>query len=88
MISHTLANSAVLYRTLMATLTLVFVSLLSGCGGGGSVACSAGLGFLVSSAACKVNYAPVANAGPLQNVNLGHLVTLNGAQSKDRNNSS
>ena len=88
MISHTLANRSVLYRTSMATLALVFVSLLSGCGGGGTVACSAGLGFLVSSAACKVNYAPVANAGPLQNVNLGHLVTLNGAQSKDRNNSS
>jgi hypothetical protein len=67
---------------------LGFAALLTGCGGGGTVACSAGLGFLVSAAACKVNYAPVANAGPLQNVNVGKPVRLDGSLSRDKNNSS
>lgn len=67
---------------------LSLAALLTGCGGGGTAACSAGFGILVSSAACKVNYAPVANAGPMQNVIVGRLVTLDGSQSKDRNNSS
>lgn len=84
----TLAACASRARIASGSLVLGLATLLTGCGGGGTVACSAGLGFLVSSAACKVNYAPVANAGPLQNVTVGHLVTLNGSQSKDRNNSS
>ena len=75
-------------RVLSGAVVLGLATLLTACGGGGTVACSAGLGFLVSAAACKVNYAPVANAGPLQNVNVGKPVTLDGSQSKDRNNSS
>lgn len=74
-------------RLVAGALMLTVATLLAGCGGG-TVACSAGLGILVSASACKVNYAPVANAGPLQNVIVGRLVTLDGAQSKDRNNSS
>jgi len=75
-------------RAFSGTLVLCFAALLTGCGGGGTTACSAGLGFLVSSAACKVNYAPVANAGPLQNVNVGKPVRLDGSLSRDKNNSS
>jgi hypothetical protein len=75
-------------RVLSGALVLGFAALLTGCGGGGTTACSAGLGFLVSSAACKVNYAPVANAGPLQNVNVGKPVMLDGSLSRDKNNSS
>ncbi len=75
-------------RVFSGAVVLGFAALLTGCGGGGTVACSAGLGFLVSAAACKVNYAPVANAGPLQNVHVSKPVTLDGSQSKDRNNSS
>lgn len=84
----TIAACAIRARIAYGSLVFGLATLLSGCGGGGTVACSAGLGFLVSAAACKVNYAPVANAGSLQNVTVGHLVTLNGSQSKDRNNSS
>ena len=69
-------------------MVLGLATLLVGCGGGGTTACSAGLGILVSSSACKVNYAPVANAGPLQNVNLGKPVRLDGSLSRDKNNSS
>ena len=75
-------------RAFSGALVLGFAALLTGCGGGGTTACSAGLGFLVSSAACKVNYAPVANAGPLQNVNVGKPVRLDGSLSRDKNNSS
>ena len=75
-------------RVMSGALVLGFAALLTGCGGGGTVACSAGLGFLVSAAACKVNYAPVANAGPLQNVNVGKPVMLDGSLSRDKNNSS
>ena len=75
-------------RVFSGSVVLGFAALLTGCGGGGTVACSAGLGFLVSSAACKVNYAPVANAGPLQNVNVGKPVRLDGSLSRDKNNSS
>jgi len=75
-------------RVLSGAVVLGFAALLTGCGGGGTVACSAGLGFLVSATACKVNYAPVANAGPLQNVNVGKPVRLDGSLSRDKNNSS
>jgi hypothetical protein len=75
-------------RVMSGALVLGFAALLTGCGGGGTTACSAGLGFLVSSAACKVNYAPVANAGTLQNVNVGKPVRLDGSLSRDKNNSS
>ena len=75
---------------LMASRTALVgaVALLVGCGGGGTVACSAALGFLVSDAACKKNDAPVANAGPLQNVNTGTPVNLDGSKSIDANNDS
>lgn len=62
--------------------------LLVACGGGGTTACSAAFGFLVSDAACKKNDAPVANAGPLQNVTTGTLVSLDGSKSTDANNDS
>lgn len=75
-------------HVISGAVVLGMAALLTGCGGGGTAACSAGLGILVSSSACKVNYAPVANAGPIQNVNLGKPVRLDGSLSRDKNNSS
>lgn len=65
--------------------------VLNGCGGGGD--CSAGLGAVVGgSGACNqpgkapvINVAPVANAGPAQNVVVGTLVALDGSHSTDAN---
>jgi len=69
---------------------LLFI-VLTGCGGGGD--CSAGLGAVVGgSGVCNqpgkapvVNVAPVANAGPPQNVVVGTLVALDGSHSTDAN---
>jgi len=74
------------YRLASRTLAVGAAALLVACGGGGTAACSAALGFLVSDAACKKNDAPVANAGPLQNVKEGDVVTLDGSKSIDVNN--
>jgi hypothetical protein len=74
------------YRLASRTLAVGAAALLVGCGGGGTAACSAALGFLVSDAACKKNDAPVANAGPLQNVNEDDVVNLDGSKSIDINN--
>ena len=65
--------------------------LLAACGGGGDSGCSAGLGALVGSAAncgstTVANVAPVAKTGPIQNVSVGTLVTLDGSGSTDANN--
>jgi hypothetical protein len=62
--------------------------LLTACGGGGDAACSAGLGSLVSAATnCgpAPNDAPVAKTGPIQNVSLDTMVTLDGSASSDPN---
>ncbi|MCG8439988.1 MAG: PKD domain-containing protein [Pseudomonadales bacterium] len=50
---------------------------ISGCGGGGGGESSS------PAAPDKVNTAPVANAGPLQNVKTGDVVTLDGSGSHD-----
>lgn len=78
----------VFFRLASRSVLLGAVALLVGCGGGGTVACSAALGLLVSDAACKKNDAPVANAGPLQNVTTGTPVNLNGSKSIDANGDS
>jgi len=67
---------------------MAFVVVLAGCGGGGDAACNAGLGALLSSASnCgpAPNDAPVAKTGPIQNVKLDDLVTLDGSTSSDPN---
>jgi len=66
---------------------LAIVFLTQGCGGG-TTACSAGLGVLISASACEINKAPIANAGIIQNVIAGSLVTLDGSKSRDSNNQS
>lgn len=57
-----------------AALFAIVVGMI-GCGGGGS-----------SSSPDASNVAPVANAGTLQNVTVGTVVTLNGGASSDANN--
>ena len=62
--------------------------LLSACGGGGDATCNAGLGSLVSAATnCgpAPNDAPVAKTGPVQNVSIETVVTLDGSTSSDPN---
>ena len=62
--------------------------LLSACGGGGDATCIAGLGSLVSAATnCgpAPNDAPVAKTGPIQNVSIDTLITLDGSASSDPN---
>ena len=78
-----------------ATATLCFKAscmglllLLSACGGGGDATCNAGLGSLVSAATnCgpAPNDAPVAKTGPVQNVSIETVVTLDGSTSSDPN---
>ena len=78
-----------------ATATLCFKAscmglllLLSACGGGGDATCIAGLGSLVSAATnCgpAPNDAPVAKTGPIQNVSIDTLITLDGSASSDPN---
>ena len=68
-------------------LFLAIILLTQGCGGG-TTACSAGLGILISATACESNKAPIANAGVIQNVSAGSLVTLDGSKSRDSNNQS
>jgi hypothetical protein len=68
-------------------LLLAIILLTQGCGGG-TTACSAGLGILISASACESNIAPIANAGVIQNVSAGSLVTLDGSKSRDSNNQS
>ena len=78
-----------------ATATLCFKAscmglllLLSACGGGGDATCIAGLGSLVSAATnCgpAPNDAPVAKTGPIQNVSIDTVVTLDGSTSSDPN---
>ncbi|MCE2856585.1 MAG: PKD domain-containing protein [Comamonadaceae bacterium] len=64
--------------------------LLVACGGGGDGACNASFGALLGSVAnCKkddANAAPTANAGVIQNIAVGSLVTLDGSASTDANN--
>ena len=62
--------------------------LLSACGGGGDATCISGLGSLVSAATnCgpAPNDAPVAKTGPIQNVSIDTVVTLDGSTSSDPN---
>ena len=71
----------------MACMALLFG--LVGCGGGGSSACSAGLGVLAGNS-CPVevvNNAPTARTGSIQNVQVGTLVFLDGSASTDPENS-
>ena len=72
-------------------LSVAFSLMLVACGGGGSSGCSAGLGALVGSASgcggsSSANVAPIARTGPIQNVSVGTLVTLDGSGSTDANN--
>jgi len=74
--------------SLLRAVAMAFVVVLAGCGGGGDAACNAGLGALLSSASnCgpAPNDAPVAKTGPIQNVKLDDLVTLDGSTSTDPN---
>jgi hypothetical protein len=87
----TLTTPKALFSLASRAAVVSSAALLVACGGGsgsGTVACSAAFGFLVSDAACKKNDAPVANAGPLQNVNTGTPVSLDGSKSRDANNDS
>ena len=68
---------------------LACIPLLISCGGGGDGSCTTGLGVLggvVCGGSSTPNTAPVANAGLIQNVSLGTLVTLNGSASRDADN--
>ena len=74
-------------------LSVALSSLLVACGGGGDNACSAGFGALVGSATncdsnAAANVAPVARTGPVQNVSIGTVVTLDGSTSTVANNQS
>ena len=79
--------------TTHVVLSLALSSLLVACGGGGDNACSGGFGALVGSVTncgsnAEANVAPVAKTGPIQNVSIGTLVTLDGSASTDANNQS
>ena len=68
---------------------LACIPFLISCGGGGDSGCATGLGVLggvVCGGSSTPNTAPVANAGLIQNVSLGTLVTLNGSASRDADN--
>jgi len=58
---------------------------LIGCGGGGSAACTAGLGVLASGSCPSeaANNAPTARTGSIQNVQVGTLVFLDASASTD-----
>ena len=81
-------NKFSLYAKSFAVVGLL--PLLVACGGGGDGACNATLGALLGSAVnCKTgdtNVAPIANAGVIQNIAVGSLVTLDGSASTDANN--
>ena len=79
--------------TTHVVLSLALSSLLVACGGGGDNVCSGGFGALVGSVTncgsnAEANVAPVAKTGPIQNVSIGTLVTLDGSASTDANNQS
>ena len=68
---------------------LACIPFLISCGGGGDSGCATGLGVLggvVCGGSSTPNTAPVANAGTIQNVSVGTLVTLNGSASRDVDN--
>ena len=68
---------------------LACIPFLISCGGGGDSGCATGLGVLggvVCGGSSTPNTAPVANAGMIQNVSVGTLVTLNGSASRDVDN--
>ena len=81
-------NKSSLYAKSFALAGLL--PLLVACGGGGDGACNATLGALLGSAVnCKTsdtNVEPIANAGVIQNIAVGNLVTLDGSASTDANN--
>lgn len=74
--------------TLRVTSVALLTTLLVACGGGGSGGCSAVLGLLPGAGCSTPNTPPVANAGVMQNVTTGSLVTLDGSGSRDANNES
>ena len=68
---------------------LACIPFLISCGGGGDSGCATGLGVLggvVCGGSSTPNTAPAANAGMIQNVSVGTLVTLNGSASRDADN--
>ena len=68
---------------------LACIPFFISCGGGSDSGCATGLGVLggvVCGGSSTPNTAPVANAGLIQNVSLGTLVTLNGSASRDADN--
>ena len=74
-------------------LSVALSSLLVACGGGGVDSCSGGFGALVGSVTncgsnAAANAAPVARTGPIQNVSIGTVVTLDGSTSTVANNQS
>lgn len=78
-------------KSVNIALSVAFSLLLAACGGGGDAGCSAGLGALVGSAAncgsdTVPNVAPIAKTGPIQNVSVGTVVTLDGSGSTNSNN--
>ena len=78
-------------KSVNIALSVALSLLLVACGGGGDAGCSAGLGALVGSAAncgstTVPNVAPIAKTGPIQNVSVGTLVTLDGSGSTNSNN--
>ena len=77
------------YASVKALACMALLIGLVGCGGGGSSACSAGLGVLAGNS-CPVevvNNAPTARTGSIQNVQVGTLVFLDGSASTDPENS-
>jgi len=74
-------------KSLRALCLLALLPVLVSCGGGGGD-CSTSLGALggVICNNSSPNTAPVANAGVIQNVSVGTLVTLDGSGSRDAEN--
>ena len=78
-------------KSVNTALSVAFSLLLVACGGGSDAGCSAGLGALVGSAGncgstAVASVAPIAKTGPIQNVSVGTLVTLDGTGSTNANN--